>query len=67
MTPLELRLYYALKTITCYDTPAKLRRRSERDYGLNGDEAIEYAYENVLEEAKQAIKACGNQKRNSHY
>lgn len=56
MTPLELRLYLALKRITCYDTPSKLRKRSERDYGLQGDEAIEYAYENVLSEAKQAIK-----------
>lgn len=56
MTDLEIRLYTALKRITCYDPPAKLRKRAQRDYGLDGDEAIEYAYENVLEEAKQGIK-----------
>jgi hypothetical protein len=31
-------------------------RRSERDYGLSGDEAVEMAYENVLNEARMAIK-----------
>ncbi|MDR6389156.1 hypothetical protein [Paraburkholderia phenoliruptrix] len=56
MTDLEIRLYTALKRITCYDPPSKLRRRAERDYGLSGDEAIEYAYENVLEEARAGIK-----------
>jgi hypothetical protein len=56
MTDLELRLWTALKTITCYDTPDKLRRRAQRDYGLDGAEAIEYAYENVLQEARNAIK-----------
>jgi hypothetical protein len=56
VTDLEIRLYTALKRITCYDTPSKLRRRAERDYGLSGDEAIEYAYENVLQEARNGIK-----------
>ena len=56
MTDLEIRLYTALKRITCYDAPAKLRRRAERDYGLSGDEAIEYAYENVLQEARNGLK-----------
>ena len=48
--------YDALKRITMYDPPERLRNRSERDYGLSGDEAIEMAYENVLNEARMAIK-----------
>ncbi|OMW45738.1 hypothetical protein AQ808_23990 [Burkholderia pseudomallei] len=56
MTDLELRLYIALKRITCYDPPARLRKRAEKDYGLSGDEAIEYAYENIQQEARDAIK-----------
>lgn len=50
------RLYDALHTITQYDSPEKLRKRAEKDYGLTGDEAIEMAYENVLETARQTIK-----------
>ena len=34
----------------------QLLTRSERLYGLPPDEATEYAYENVLETAKGAIK-----------
>ena len=52
-------LYDALKRITQYDNAERLRRRAEKDYGLSGDEAIEMAYENVLKEAKQAIKRKG--------
>lgn len=52
----EQALYDALKRITQYDSPDKLRRRASKDYGLDGDEAIEMAYENVLAEAKKAIK-----------
>lgn len=51
----EQRLYDALKRITRYLGPDKLRRVSERKYGLDGDEAIEMAYENVLNEARSAI------------
>jgi hypothetical protein len=64
MTNLELRLYTALKLITCYDTPARLRKRAGRDYGLSGDEAIEYAYENVLQEAKNALKGVRRPRTN---
>lgn len=53
---LELRLLGALKRIASYDSPQKLRKRSEKDYGLDADEAIEMAYENVISEAKAAIK-----------
>lgn len=52
----EQKLYDALKRITMYDSPEKLTRRAERDYGLEPNEAIEMAYENVLAEAKQALK-----------
>lgn len=51
----EQKLYDALKHITQYESPAKLRRMAEGEYGLTGDEVIEAAYENVLEEARAAI------------
>lgn len=52
----EQRLYDALKRISKYMNPEELRRVSEKKYGLDGDEAIEMAYENVLNEARSAIK-----------
>jgi hypothetical protein len=54
-TPLELKLLSALKRISSYDHPDKLRKRSHRDCGLDANEAIEMAYENVIAEAKNAI------------
>jgi hypothetical protein len=53
---METKYYDALKRITMYDTPERLRKHAEKDYGLSGDEAIEMAYENVLNEARMAIK-----------
>ena len=50
------RLYDALKRIASYTPPEKLRRTAMKDYGLEGDEAIEMAYDNVIQEAKNAIK-----------
>lgn len=51
------RLYDALKRIASYKSPEWLRRNSFRAYGLDDpNEAIEYAYENVREEAKAAIR-----------
>lgn len=55
-TPLEIKLFDALKRIAAYDPPERIRRNSQRDYGLDADEAIEYAYENVIGEAKHATK-----------
>jgi hypothetical protein len=52
----EQRLFDALKRITRYMSPDELRRTSEKKYGLDGEEAIEMAYENVLQEARDAIK-----------
>lgn len=37
-----------------YQTPDQLRRNSEKQYGLEYEEALEMAYENVQEEARNA-------------
>lgn len=50
------RLWDALARIAAYMSPERLRRESQKLYGLDGDESIEMAYENVLFEAKAAIK-----------
>ncbi|MBD3762600.1 hypothetical protein [Rhizorhabdus sp.] len=55
-TPLEVKLYDALKRISQYEQPERLIKNAERVYGIPGEEALEYAYENVLGEAKRAIK-----------
>lgn len=52
----EQRLYDALKRITAYMPPEKLEKVCEKKYGLEREEAIEMAYENVLAEAAQAIR-----------
>lgn len=52
----EERFYVALKRITAYMTPAQLRRASEREYGLDHAEALEMAYENVIEEARSVLR-----------
>ena len=43
------------KIATGYQTPEQLRRSAERQYGLDADEAIEYAYENIQQDAKRAV------------
>ena len=51
------KLYDALKRITKYQTPERLHRTHWKQWGLeHASEAIEYAYENVLFEAKAATK-----------
>lgn len=52
----EQRLYDALKAISQYQSPQWIRKHGLDEYGLDGLEAVEMAYENVLEEAKLAIK-----------
>lgn len=52
----ELIYFNALKRIASYQSPERMRRAAEREYGLQAEEAIEMAYENVLAEAKRAIK-----------
>lgn len=61
----EERFYVALKRITAYMTVAQLRRAAERQYGLNHAEALEMAYENVIGEAKHALRGYRRQSRNT--
>lgn len=49
-----------------YQTPKQLRKDSERDYGLDFDEAIEMAYENIQEEARVAVKSVRAIKNNEN-
>ena len=53
-----VRYFDALKRIANYTPPAQMRRDNERGrgYGLDADEEIEMAYENVIQEAKNAIR-----------
>jgi hypothetical protein len=51
------RMRSTLKRIaTGYQTPAQLCRSAAREYGLDAREAIEYAYENLQQEARNAVK-----------
>jgi hypothetical protein len=52
----EARFHAALKEIASYMTPAQLRRESSGRYGLEHTEALEMAYENVVNTAKWALK-----------
>lgn len=56
MTSDAQRYFDALKRITAYMEPEQLRKRSLKMYGIEPEEAIEFAYENVLAEAKAAIR-----------
>ena len=53
---INLRMYEALKRITRYQTPSQLRRSSGKQWGLGYEEAMEYAYENIQQEAKDGLK-----------
>lgn len=46
----------ALKKIKVYQSPEKLRKDSSKDWGLDFEEAIEMAYENIQGEAAFACK-----------
>ncbi len=50
------RFWRALHTISKYMPPRELETKSERVYGLPPSEATEYAYENVLNTARDSIK-----------
>lgn len=50
------RFYDFLKRITLYQSPERLRKHSVREWGLEYPDALEYAYENVIEDARRAIK-----------
>lgn len=51
----EARFFAALKRIVAYDSPARLRRESERSYGVEFEEALEMAYDNIQAEARNAL------------
>lgn len=47
------QMFAALQRIRAYQPPERLKKHSAEDWGLDdGNEAVEYAYENVLQEAK---------------
>lgn len=48
--------YDELTAIAHYLPSEKLLKQSERLYGLSGPEALEMAYDNMLNTAKNAIK-----------
>lgn len=52
----EAAYFDALKRIASYQSPERLRRSAEKQYGLTPEESIEMAYENVIEEARRAVK-----------
>ena len=50
-------MLHALKKIAKgYQTPDQLRRNAEKEYGLDYEESLEYAYENIQSLAKSATK-----------
>ena len=60
MTPKQAEHYTqmrrALQRITKYQSVSSLHRYALRDYGLDANEAIEMAYENVIQEAKVGLR-----------
>lgn len=53
---LERSLLNALRRISAYSSPDHLRRNSGKEYGLDSAESIEMAYDNVIAEAKNAVR-----------
>lgn len=58
-------MFRALHDIAHYDSPERLQRTSEKRYGLDYAEALEMAYENVISEAREALKRLPRQRRKS--
>ena len=51
------QMFAALQRIKSYQSPERLKKHSARDWGLDsGNEAVEMAYENVLQEAKNGLR-----------
>jgi hypothetical protein len=55
----------ALERIAAYDSPAFLRRQSERSYGLDFTEALEMAYDNMRDEARTVLRKRPSRKPKS--
>ena len=52
----EQRYFDVLKRITRYQTVDQLRRHAQEEWGVQFEEALGYAYENVIDEARRAVK-----------
>lgn len=52
----ELRYYDALRRISSYQSVEYLRKHSLRDWGVEFGEGLEMAYENVIDDAKRAVR-----------
>lgn len=62
MTPKQARQFNNMlrvlrKIAKVYQTPAQLRKNSHQQYGLDYEEALEMAYENLQSEAALASKS----------
>jgi hypothetical protein len=64
-TDYEARFAYALRRIVAYMTTRQLRRQSEKKYGLSYEESLEMAYENLIEEARAALRGYRPKRQNS--
>lgn len=60
MTPKEEkdyeRMYLMLLRIKQYQSPSKMRRDSQKDWGVGFEECLEMAYENIQQEAARGLK-----------
>ena len=61
----EARFRQALKRISIYSSPEWFERHSERQYGLSPEEGIRMAYENVIGEARAALRGYRPKKRSA--
>ena len=52
----EQRYFDALKRIARFQTVERIRKHSRHDLGLGSEEALEYAYENAIQAAKDATR-----------
>lgn len=51
------QMFAALQRIKAYQSPERLKKRAWSDWGLDDKgEAVEMAYENVLQEARSGLK-----------
>lgn len=50
------QMHHALSRIKEYQTATQLKKSSRRDWGLDYEESLEMAYENVIDEAKYGLK-----------
>jgi hypothetical protein len=59
MTPKQKQNYNqminALRRIKAYDSPEKLKKNSQKDWGLEYEEALKMSYENIQNEANVVV------------